>query len=152
MVFVAFFILDILISPLKAYYQKGILVTSRVSIFKRYYQLYLWLDLIALVSIIAPYVSLSLTTNYFKLLFASKLLTTYELDKYLLMYVKNRFKRSYVYGLIRLVLLVILWSHWFGIGFFSLDYWVYTTNYYGPNTPNYCWIYNSPLNQNISDS
>lgn len=90
MIFVVFFILDILISPLKAYYQNGILVTSRVAILKRYYQLYLWLDLIALVSIIAPYVSLSLSTNYFKLLFASKLLTAYELDKYLLMYIQTK--------------------------------------------------------------
>jgi hypothetical protein len=24
-----------------------------------------------------------------------------------------------------------------------IDKWVYDTNYYGPNTPNLCWIYNA---------
>jgi hypothetical protein len=86
------------------------------------------------------------------LLFATKLLSAYELDKYLLMWVKNKFKNSHIYGLGRIILLILLWSHWFGIGFFALDYWIYTNNIYGPNTPNYCWIYNSPLTINISDS
>lgn len=128
------------------------LVISRVAIFKRYSRVYLWVDLLALISVAAPYVSLSLNTNYFKLLFFLKLIAAYDLDKYLLMYVKNRFKNSHIYGLFRLVFFIVLWSHWFAVGFFALDYWVYTTNYYGPNTPNYCWIYNSPLTFNISQA
>jgi hypothetical protein len=30
-----------------------------------------------------------------------------------------------------------------GIGFYLVSLWVYENNYYGPNTPNLCWIYNS---------
>ena len=114
--------------------------------------MYLWFDLVALISVAAPYFSLSLSFNYFKLLFIVKLIPAYDLDKYLLMYVKSRFKRSHIYGLFRLIMLIILWSHWFGVGFFALDYWVYSSNYYGPNTPSYCWIYNSPLNFNITQT
>lgn len=29
------------------------------------------------------------------------------------------------------------------IGFFLVSKWVYTNNYYGPNTPNICWVYNA---------
>lgn len=30
-----------------------------------------------------------------------------------------------------------------GIGFYLVSLWIYKSNYYGPNTPNICWIYNS---------
>ena len=30
-----------------------------------------------------------------------------------------------------------------GIGFYMVSQWVYINNYYGPNTPNLCWVYNS---------
>jgi len=148
--FIVFFLMDILLSPLKAFYSNGIMIISRVVIFKRYSRFYLWLDLVAFLSVLAPYVSLSFKTNYFKLLFFVKLIPAYDLDRYLLMYVKNQSKRSHVYGLLRLILMMVLWAHWFGVGFFALDYWVYSSNFYGPNTPNYCWIYNSALNFNIT--
>ena len=38
---------------------------------------------------------------------------------------------------------LILGSHYIGIFFYMIDYYVYVTNYYGPNTPNLCWIYNA---------
>ena len=41
------------------------------------------------------------------------------------------------------MILLYIGSHIIGIGFYLVDWYVYTTNYYGPNTPNYCWIYGS---------
>ena len=67
-----------------------------------------------------------------------------------MMLIKSRFKKSHIYAIGRIVFLMILWSHWMGVGFFAIDHWVYRNNIYGPNTPNYCWIYNSALEHNIS--
>lgn len=143
--FILFFLADMMICPLKAYYQNGILVQNRVSIFKRYYRLYLWFDLLAFLGVLIPYVALDAASNYFKILFAFKLVTAYDLDKYLMLLVRNRFRKSHLYAMARIIFFMILWSHWLGVGFFALDYMVYASNYYGPNTPMYCWLYNSGL-------
>ncbi len=34
-------------------------------------------------------------------------------------------------------------SHYAGGIFYAIDLYIYETNYYGPNTPNLCWLYNS---------
>lgn len=63
-----------------------------------------------------------------------------------MMLVRNRFRRSHFYAMARIVFFMLLWGHWLGVGFFAVDYQVYASNFYGPNTPNYCWVYNSGLN------
>ena len=45
--------------------------------------------------------------------------------------------------IIKLATVAILYSHFIGIFFYLVSLWVYENNYYGPNTPNLCWIYNS---------
>ena len=51
----AFFLLvDVLISPLKAFYDEGILIKDRQTIVKRYIKLELWIDLSAIIAIIIP--------------------------------------------------------------------------------------------------
>ena len=148
--FVAFFLADIVISPLKAYYEHGILVENRVIIFKRYIRLYLWLDLLSLLGVLMPLLDSRVVFNFFKFLFLFKLTTAYQLDKYLMMLIRNRFKRSHYYAVARIVFFMLLWAHWMAVGYYALDYWIYENNIYGPNTPNHCWIYNSGLEYNIS--
>ena len=92
-----------------------------------------------------PYVSLSVASNYFKVLFLFKLVSAYDLDKYLSMLVRHRFGRSIAYAMCRIVFFMILWSHWLGVIFFAIDFALLESNYYGPNTPNVIWIYNSAL-------
>lgn len=48
-----------------------------------------------------------------------------------------------VYLVIKLIILCYFYSHYMGIGFYLTSLWVYNNNYYGPNTPNLCWIYDA---------
>lgn len=50
---------------------------------------------------------------------------------------------STIYLCIKLAVVLIVYAHYLGIGFYLVSLWVYNNNYYGPNTPNICWIYNS---------
>jgi len=110
----------------------------------------LWIDILGLIGVIIPYIDQSVISNLFKLLFLGKLYNAYEIDRYLLMIIRNRYNRSHIYAISRVVYLTILWTHYLGVMFFSIDYTIYESNYYGPNTPNYCWIYNDLLDFNIS--
>jgi hypothetical protein len=47
------------------------------------------------------------------------------------------------YLVIKLTVVGVLYAHYMGIGFYLVSLWVYEHNFYGPNTPNLCWIYNS---------
>lgn len=48
-----------------------------------------------------------------------------------------------IYQIGRLVIFIFLVAHYLGIGFYIVGYYIYSTNYYGPNTPNISWLYNS---------
>lgn len=150
--FLLFFLVDLVISPLKSYYSNGILIDKRVVIFKRYMRSCLWIDLCGLIGVVIPYIGRNVALNYFKLLFLGKLYNAYEIDKYLLMLIRNHFTRSHLYAITRIVYITILWSHFLGVGFFAIDYSLYLNNSYGPNTPNHCWTYNSALDYNITQS
>lgn len=47
------------------------------------------------------------------------------------------------YLCIKLAVILIIYAHYMGIAFYLVSWWIYRNNYYGPNTPNLCWIYNS---------
>lgn len=137
--------LDLFISPLKAFYNKGILIENRVTIFKRYIRKGFWLDLIGFLALLIPYIHRGLISNIFKLFFLTKFYELYYLDQYVALMIKNNFKRSHFYSIFRVVYIAFLWAHYLGIGFYKVSEYVYLTNYYGPNTPNVCWIYNSSI-------
>lgn len=69
-----------------------------------------------------------------------------------MLFMQSRFEKSHIYSIVRIIFFMILWSHWLGVGFFAIDYMVLANNSYGPNTPNYCWVYNSGLNFNLSQA
>jgi len=48
-----------------------------------------------------------------------------------------------LYSVFRLTLYAYLYSHYMGIFFYLVSYAVYESNFYGPNTPNIVWVYNS---------
>ena len=47
------------------------------------------------------------------------------------------------YLVLKLVVFSVFYAHFMGIFFYMVSYYIYETNYYGPNTPNLLWIYNS---------
>ena len=48
-----------------------------------------------------------------------------------------------MYLVLKLVVLSLFFSHFVGIFFYLVSLQLYKLNYYGPNTPNIVWIYNS---------
>lgn len=56
-IFCLVFLADIFISPLKAFYHKGLLVTKRSTIINRYMSFGLWIDIVALIGLVIPYVT-----------------------------------------------------------------------------------------------
>ena len=51
--------------------------------------------------------------------------------------------RNTVFNLIKLILYAYFFAHFMGIFFYRVSLYVYESNFYGPNTPNIVWIYNS---------
>ena len=149
--FLAVFLIDIFLSPLKAYYENGVLIQNRNIIFRHYVRLSLWIDLLGFIGVLIPYTTLELITNWFKVLFIGKIYNAYQLDKYLFMLIRNRFNSSYFFSIGRVLYLALLWAHVLGVGFFAIDNHIYHTNLFGPNTPNHCWIYNSGLGFSIAE-
>lgn len=69
--------------------------------------------------------------------------TARQINKYIQKIFVFHNKLQTLFLMARLVVFLILCAHCIGVGFFYIDHWIYTNNYYGPNTPNICWIYNS---------
>lgn len=74
-------ILDVLLSNIKAYYSHGLLVTHPRLIVKRYLKLRFYVDVVAIISVMIPFISGSYVLNWIKILFLSKLYSVYEIDK-----------------------------------------------------------------------
>lgn len=112
-------------------------------IVKRYLRVRFYIDVIAIISIAIPFISGTFALNWIKALFFLKIYTVYEIDKEFIRVSQLKIKYHTFYLLCRLILFLYLGSHYLGIWFYMVDYWVYANNYYGPNTPNICWIYNA---------
>ncbi len=55
--FITLLIIDVLLMPLKAYYEMGLLITSTKTIYFNYIKLPLWIDLLGIFSICLPLLS-----------------------------------------------------------------------------------------------
>lgn len=142
-IFLTVLIIDCFVSTLKAFYSHGQLVTHPRLIVKRYLKWRVWIDVIAILSVAVPVVTQVFALNWIKGLFLLKIVTLYEIDVEFIRVTQLSISIHTFYLLCRLVLFLILGSHYIGIWFYMIDYWVYENNYYGPNTPNLCWIYNA---------
>jgi hypothetical protein len=67
--FILFLALDILLVPLKAYYEWGFLITNKTDIFNAYMRIRFWLDLLSLFSIALPYIIQDVSSNWAKVFF-----------------------------------------------------------------------------------
>lgn len=143
-IFFVLFACDILLCPLKSYYHNGIMIVNRGAIFKRYVRWRIYTDSLALLGLVIPYLGKLSTLNVFKVFFFLKIPSALTIDKELLIQVRSKSRSNHVYAIARLVFIALLWAHYLGIFFFVIDLAIYNSNYYGPNTPSYCWVYNSP--------
>lgn len=80
-IFILILIADIFLCNLKAYYSHGLLVVHPRLIVKRYLKLRFYIDVIAVISIMIPFISGKFALNWIKALFFLKLYSVYEIDK-----------------------------------------------------------------------
>ena len=81
--------------------------------------------------------------NYFKIIFYSKALTLYQIDIIYQKMLVFKLRVNILYLITRQIIIVLISTHYIGVIFFSIDYYIYKNNYYGPSTPNRCWIFTS---------
>lgn len=125
-------------------YKEGLLIKNRRLLLKQYINSYLWIDVIGLVSLIVPVILKQYyAANLAKIFFLPKIVVLNNLDAKIVnvLIFRARTKTFYLIG--RLLVFMVMISHYIGIGFYMVGYYVYSTNYYGPNTPNLCWLYNA---------
>ena len=103
-----------------------------------------WIDIIGLLSLLIPMIFRQYyAVNLFKIFFLPKVLILNRLDRKVVSVLVFQVRTKTVYLIARLVVFMVLISHFIGIGFYMVAYYIYSTNYYGPNTPNITWIYNA---------
>ena len=143
--FFAFIVLiaDILVCLNRGYYSHGILILDRKRIYRHYLRYHFFIDLLGLIVVMACFFSGAFVMNYFKALFLLKLYNLYLIDVTFQRVLQFHRTRSTIYMVGRLILIMIMACHYLGGIFYAIDLYVYNTNYYGPNTPSWCWIYNA---------
>jgi hypothetical protein len=89
-------------------------------------------------------------TNYIRGIFLIRIYQLFDIDNDFQKLVQHQLRLYVFYMLFRLIVSFFFASHYIGIfiinlgiGFYLVDYQVYSSNFYGPNTPLYCWIYNA---------
>lgn len=134
---------DIVVSLNRGYYSHGILILERKRIYRHYLRYHCFIDLLGLLVVVVCFFSGAFVLNYVKLLFLLKLYNLHLIDTTFQRVLQFHRTRSTIYMVSRLILLMIMACHYLGGIFYAIDAYVYSTNYYGPNTPNWCWIYNA---------
>ena len=142
-IWIVVLLIDMAISPLKAYYADGLLIRDVTLILKRYLKLEIYLDIICILVIGIPMIVGNVNSNWIKLLWFIKL---YSIDR-----INDEFQRltqlyiikNTVFLVCKLVIFSIIYGHFMAIFFYIISMQLYNTNYYGPNTPNIVWVYNS---------
>lgn len=82
-------------------------------------------------------------SNWLKVLFFVKIVHLSQLNRRLKQVLIFQRKLNTLYLITRLVIFMILISHYGGIGFYMVGNYVYSTNYYGPITPLITWVYSA---------
>jgi hypothetical protein len=136
-------ILDIFVSLNRGFYRQGILILDRKEIYRHYLRTHCIIDLTGLIVVMMCFFSGSYVLNYIKILFLLKLFNLYLIDQTLQRVLQFHRTRSTAYLVTRLIMIMVMGCHYLGGIFYAIDLYVYNTNYYGPNTPAWCWLYNA---------
>ena len=74
-------IIDVLISPLKAFYRDGLLIKDVLSISKSYVQKDFWIDILAIFAVLMPVLIKFLLANILKIIWFAKLGTIKRINR-----------------------------------------------------------------------
>lgn len=143
-IFYVILIIDIFLTPLKMEYREGLLIKDTRILVKDYLRRNFWIDIIGLLCLLIPMIFKKYyAVNLLKIFFLPKILILNQLDDKVVNVLVFQVKIKTFYLISRLVVFMILISHFIGIGFYMVAHYIYSTNYYGPNTPNITWLYNA---------
>lgn len=136
-------ILDIFVCLSKGFYRQGVLILDKKEIYRHYLRTHSAIDLIGLIVVMMSFFSGAFVLNYIKTLFLLKMFNLYLIDVNFQRVLQ--FHRNYLttYMVTRLIMIMVMSCHYLGGIFYAIDLYVYETNYYGPNTPAWCWLYNA---------
>jgi hypothetical protein len=141
--FVVVLTVDILISPLKAFYSEGLLVKNVGLIIAQYTAFEVYLDLLGVIAIALPLIIKDVESNWIKVLWFLKLYSMSRINEEFQRMTQLYIVRNTAFLVIKLVIYSVFYAHFMGILFYLVSLALYNRNYYGPNTPNILWITNS---------
>ena len=138
-------IADVLISPLKAYYSEGLLIKDVGLIFKEYTRRAIYVDLTGIIIILVPLAVgwVNIYVNWLKILWFIKLYTIDKINDEFQRITQLYIIRNTIFLVSKLIIFSIIYAHFYAIFFYLVSYYLYVTNYYGPNTPMILYLYNS---------
>lgn len=136
-------IVDVFVTLNKGFYRQGVLVFNRKEIYRHYLRQHLAIDMLALIVVMMSFFSGAFLVNYIKILFLLKLYNFHVIDVSFQRVLQFHRTRSTVYMVSRLIVIMIMLCHYLGGIFYAIDLFVYNNNFYGPNTPSWCWLYNA---------
>ena len=135
--------IDMLISPIKAYYSEGILIKDVTLIIKEYRRIEIYLDILGILVILIPLASGNLYSNWIKILWFAKLYSVNKINDEFQRITQLYIIKNTIYLVAKLVIFSCFYAHFMSIFFYLVSMHVYNTNMYGPHTPMIVWVYNS---------
>ena len=131
-----------------AYYQKGKLIKSRLSIFEKYVKFQFWIDLTCFLIVVIYLLSFNRNLIYLKIFFYLKVYSLVKIDRAVLHRLEMERIAYCIYRLIRLILLLWFITTWIATIFFAIDYHFYLAKgyYYQKNQ---LWLTNTSAVGNL---
>ena len=139
---------DLLVRFNISYYQKGKLIVSRLTIFKKYISFQFWIDVGAVVVIMFYLVGGDAQLIYFKCIFYIKIYSLFKIDNDILHRLELSRVIYAIYRLIRLIIFLWFVTTWIATIFFAIDYSFYLKKgyYYDKNQ---LWLTNTAAVGNL---
>ena len=114
---------------------------DRLKVVNHYLKNYFLIDFISVLIVTVCFFTQDMTLNYVKMVFYFKFTTLHRIDTIYTRILVFYLKWNVVYIIFKQILVVLISTHYIGVIFFAIDYYVYSNNLYGPSTPARCWIY-----------
>lgn len=132
-----------------AYYQKGKLINSRISILKNYVSFQFWVDLLSNLSLIVYMSSGNPKFIYVKIIFYIKIYTFVKIDQEIMHSLELHRVVYAIYRLTRMIVFVWFLTTWAGCIFFAIDYHFYLDPHSPYRAMGQLWLTNTAAVGNL---
>lgn len=136
---VAFYYLTVIILSMdvyfmlnKGYYTGGVLIMDRKRILRNYLRSHILIDIPTIIILFLCVVTQSYNLNYAKLFLFFKLYTISVIDMIFQRKLQTKRVQKTIYVIARLLIIVLLISHFMGLIFYAMDYYILTNGIFAP--------------------